>query len=85
MEIFGGFAVMMSILGSFLVVVWLIMPFVVLTIKGKLDKALETLEDVEKRLSAMEALLTEARHEERRHGVSHPAISPGNGNGAPSA
>jgi len=54
MEIFGGFMVMMSILGFFLAVVWLIMPFVVLTIKGKLDKTLDMLDGVEKRLATIE-------------------------------
>lgn len=57
MEIFGGFMVMMSILGFFLMVVWLVMPFVVFTIKGKLDRTLEVLERVEKRLAAMETRL----------------------------
>jgi len=43
MEIFGGFMVMMSIIGLFLAVVWLIMPFVVFAIKGKQDRSLEIL------------------------------------------
>jgi hypothetical protein len=57
MEIVGGFMVMMSILGLFLAVVWLIMPFVVFTIKGKQDRTLDVLEAVEKRLVAIEARL----------------------------
>ncbi len=57
MEMFGGFMVMMSILGFFLAVIWLIMPFVVLTIKGKLDRTLDLLAGVEKRLAAMETQL----------------------------
>lgn len=57
MEIFGGFMVMMSILSFFMAVVWLIMPFVVFTIKGKLDRTLDILDRVEKRLAAMEAQL----------------------------
>jgi hypothetical protein len=48
MEIFGGFMVMMSIIGLFLAVVWLIMPFVVFAIKGKI------LEAIDKRLAAVE-------------------------------
>ena len=55
MEIFGGFMVMMSIIGLFLAVIWLIMPFVVLAIKGKQDRTLEVLEGIEKRLAALEA------------------------------
>jgi hypothetical protein len=57
MEIFGGFMVMMSIIGLFLAVVWLIMPFVVFAIKGKQDRSLEILEGIEKRLAAMEQQL----------------------------
>jgi hypothetical protein len=54
MEIFGGFMVMMSIIGLFLAVIWLIMPFVVFAIKGKQDRMLEVLESIEKRLAAIE-------------------------------
>jgi hypothetical protein len=58
MEIFGGFMVMMSILSFFMAVVWLIMPFVVFTIKGKLDRTLDVLAGVEQRLSAIEEHLS---------------------------
>jgi hypothetical protein len=61
MEIFGGFMVMMSILSFFMAVVWLIMPFVVFTIKGKLDRTLDVLAGVEKRLAAIEAQLSALR------------------------
>ena len=54
MEIFGGFMVMVSIIGLFLAVVWLIMPFVVFAIKGKQDRSLEILEAIDKRLAAVE-------------------------------
>lgn len=57
MEIFGGFMVMMSILGLFLAVVWLIMPFVVFAMKGKQDRSLEVLEAIDKRLAAIEEQL----------------------------
>ena len=57
MEIFGGFMVMMSILSFFLAVVWLVMPFVVFTIKGKLDRALDMLSGINDRLTVMEAQL----------------------------
>ncbi|MDD2899397.1 MAG: hypothetical protein PHI31_11865 [Desulfuromonadaceae bacterium] len=55
MEIFGGFMVMMSIMGFFLAVVWLIMPFVVFAVKGKQDRTLDVLEAIEKRLAVIEA------------------------------
>lgn len=57
MEIFGGFMVMMSILSFFMAVVWLVMPFVVFTIKGKLDRTLDVLGSIEKRLADMETKL----------------------------
>ena len=57
MEIVGGFMVMMSIIGLFLAVIWLIMPFVVFAVKGKQDRTLEVLESIEKRLAALEARL----------------------------
>jgi len=50
MEIFGGFVVLLSIVGFFLAVVWFILPFVVFSIKGKLDRVQETLERIERRL-----------------------------------
>ena len=49
---------MMSIIGLFLAVVWLIMPFVVITIKGKQDRTLELLEAVEKRLISLDEKLS---------------------------
>jgi len=57
MEIFGGFMVMMSIIGFFLAVIWLIMPFVVFAIKGKQDRTLEVMERIEKRLVEVERRL----------------------------
>jgi len=57
MEIFGGFMVMMSIIGFFLAVIWLIMPFVVFAIKGKQDRTLEVMERLEKRVAEMDTRL----------------------------
>jgi hypothetical protein len=57
MEIFGGFMVMVSILGLFLAIVWLIMPFVVFAIKGKQDRSLEILEGIDRRLAVVEQQL----------------------------
>lgn len=62
MEIFGGFMVMMSILGFFLAIIWLIMPFVVLTIKGKQDRTLDLLENINARLTALEQQLAALRN-----------------------
>jgi len=54
MEIFGGFMVMLSILGFFLTVLWFILPFVIFGIKGKVDRMCCLLEDMDKRLKALE-------------------------------
>jgi len=62
MEIFGGFMVMMSIIGFFLAVIWLIMPFVVFAIKGKQDRTLEVMERIEKQLAEMDARLAALQH-----------------------
>jgi hypothetical protein len=53
-DIFGGFMVMLFILGFFLVVLWFILPFVVFAMKGKLDSAHRLLEDIDRRLAAIE-------------------------------
>jgi len=67
MEIFGGFMVMMSIIGLFLAVVWLIMPFVVFAIKGKQDRSLEILEGIDKRLSVLEQQLNVLQPRQAAH------------------
>jgi len=67
MEIFGGFMVMMSIIGLFLAVVWLIMPFVVFAIKGRQDRSLEILEGIDKRLAVVEQQLTRLQPEQAKH------------------
>jgi len=65
MEIFGGFMVMMSIIGFFLAVIWLIMPFVVFAIKGKQDRTLEVMERIEKRLAEVEQRLATLHQADR--------------------
>ena len=57
MEVFGGFMMMLSIIGFFLTVIWFILPFVIFNIKGKVDRTLVVVEDMEKRLAAMELRL----------------------------
>lgn len=76
MEIFGGFMVMMSIIGLFLAVIWLIMPFVVFAIKGKQDRTLEVLEGIEKRLAALESHLQRAKSETGSHESTAAACDP---------
>lgn len=57
MEIFGGFMMMMSIIGFFLVVIWFILPFVIFNIKGRVDRAVFLLEEMDKRLATIERKL----------------------------
>lgn len=54
MEVFGGFMMMLSIIGFFLTVIWFILPFVIFNIKGRVDRTLELVENVEQRLTALE-------------------------------
>lgn len=60
-DIFGGFMVMLFILGFFLVVLWFILPFVVFAMKGRLESAHLILENVDRRLAAIERDLRELR------------------------
>lgn len=59
MEIVGGFMVMMWILGLFLTVVWLIMPFAVFALKGKVEQNRALLESIDRRLASLEERLRE--------------------------
>jgi hypothetical protein len=58
MELFGGLMVMMSILFFFLSVIWFVLPFVIFSMKGKVDRSLELLEGMERRLAALETRLS---------------------------
>jgi hypothetical protein len=58
MELFGGLMVMMSILFFFLSVIWFVLPFVIFSMKGKVDRSLEVLEGMERRLAALEGRLS---------------------------
>jgi hypothetical protein len=53
-DIFGGFMVILIILGFFLVALWFILPFVIFTMKGKIDSAYQLLEKIDQRLAAIE-------------------------------
>ncbi len=57
MEAFGGFMMMVSILFFFLAVIWFILPFIILAIKGKVDRSVDQLAEIDRRLAAIEAQL----------------------------
>jgi hypothetical protein len=74
MEIFGGFMVMVSIIGFFLTVIWFVMPFVVVAIKGKVDKNEETMARIESRLADIEEQLRVIRQENRSSTVADDSV-----------
>ena len=57
MEVFGGFMMLLSIIGFFLTVIWFILPFVIFNIKGRVDRTLFLVEEMDKRLAALELSL----------------------------
>lgn len=67
MEIFSGFMAVASIFGFLLTVVWLILPFVVMAIKVKVDRSYLLLEEIERRLGAMERRSGSVREESAAH------------------
>ncbi len=60
MEIFGGLTVVLSILLFFLFLSWLILPYVVFSMKGQVDRILGLLEDMDKRLKSLENSIKES-------------------------
>jgi hypothetical protein len=54
MEIFGGFMVMLWMLGFFLTIIWFILPFVIFSIKGKVDRTALLVEQIDARLQTLE-------------------------------
>ena len=63
MEIFSGFMVIISIFGFLLTVVWLILPFVVVAIKVKVDRSHLLLEEIDRRLGELERRSAAIREE----------------------
>jgi hypothetical protein len=74
MEVFGGFMMMLSIIGFFLTVIWFILPFVIFNIKGRVDRTLAVVEEMEKRLISIEASVR-AREAYAREEAAKP-VSP---------
>ena len=75
-DIFGGFVIMLFILGFFLVVLWFILPFVIFAMKGKLDSAHLLLEDIERRLAAIENECRATGHIPKDAGKNYPSGNP---------
>lgn len=62
MELFGGLMVMLWMIGFFLTVIWFILPFVIFSIKGRVEETLIKIDNIEDRLSSIEKRLGESRH-----------------------
>jgi hypothetical protein len=54
MEIFGGFMVMLWMIGFFLTIIWFILPFVIFSIKGQVDRTALLVEQIDARLRTLE-------------------------------
>jgi cytochrome b subunit of formate dehydrogenase len=74
-DIFGGFMVMLFILGFFLVVLWFILPFVIFAMKGKLDSAHLLLENIDRRLAEIEKEQRLPGRPQQEAGVRHDGSS----------
>jgi hypothetical protein len=59
MEIFGGFIVMLWMLGFFLTIIWFVLPFVVFNIKGRVEQTLLRIESIDSRLDVIEKSLSD--------------------------
>jgi len=53
-ELFGGLMVILWMIGFFLTVIWFILPFVIFSIKGRVEETLNRLDLIDKRLSFIE-------------------------------
>jgi len=53
-ELFGGLMVILWMTGFFLTIIWFILPFVIFSIKGRVEESLSRLELIEKQLSIIE-------------------------------
>ena len=72
MEVFGGFMMMLSIIGFFLTVIWFILPFVIFNIKGRVDRTLQLVEEMDKRLAALESSLKVRESSARAEDAEEP-------------
>lgn len=74
MEIFGGFMVVLGMVGLFLAIIWFLVPFVVFSMKGKMDRSVAMLEEIERRLAVIERRLAQPGDapEEAGGSSSHP-------------
>lgn len=76
MEMFGGFMMLVSILFFFLAVIWFILPFIIFAIKGKVDRSVDQLEEIERRLASLEVQLARLSPQPAGKADATPDIPP---------
>jgi hypothetical protein len=64
MEIFAGFAVIIWIAGFFLTILWLITPFIIFSMKGKIDQTYTLVESINIRLANIEQEIKQIKQPE---------------------
>ncbi|MCL2761161.1 MAG: hypothetical protein FWD70_05910 [Desulfuromonadales bacterium] len=64
MEIFAGFAVILWIAGFFLTILWLITPFIIFSMKGKIDQTYTLIESINARLANIEQEIKQIKQPE---------------------
>lgn len=63
MELFGGLMVILWMIGFFLTVIWFILPFVIFSIKGRVEESISMLQSIENRLASLEKQLGHRPHD----------------------
>lgn len=66
MELFGGFIVILWMAGFFLTVIWFILPFVIFSIKARIEETLNRLEQIDSRLANIEKQQLHTSHHDNR-------------------
>ena len=59
MELFGGLMVLIWMVGFFLTVIWFILPFVIFSIKARVEETLHRIVLLDERLASIESQLNE--------------------------
>lgn len=72
MEYLGGFIIMLFILCFFMLLIWLIMPFIAYRINRRQERVITALDGIEKRLAAVEERLSSLESHSQTESDQHP-------------
>lgn len=72
MEYLGGFIIMLFILSFFMLLIWLIMPFIAYRINRRQERVITALDGIEKRLAAVEERLSSLEGHSQTESDQHP-------------